>query len=107
MTVSSRRFSGCHNQGGGGTPKLTAETSSYTGASLIKVIRFTVLIVAASAIAQEYAFAQQSGTPPVQQKADDKSVFQRGLEMYQSKNFVTALRAFTEAATEGNVDAMM
>ena len=77
------------------------ETAPRSGASSIKVIRFVLVLFAISAHAQEPA------SPVIPPKANDKSVFQRGLEMYQSKNFPTAFRAFTEAATAGNVEAMM
>ena len=68
------------------------ETGPDPGASNMKVIRLALVLIAIS------ANAQQPASPVIPPKANDKSVFQRGLEMYQSKNFPTALRAFTEAA---------
>jgi len=44
-----------------------------------------------------------AGGPP----ADQKAIFQRGLEMYKAKSYANALRAFREAAESGNVEAMM
>src|SRR5271154_478504 len=84
-----------------GFPMSSRETALWRGTSHTGVVCLFLVLLAVS------ASAQQTVSPPVPPKADAKSILQRALEMYQSKTFPTALRAFTEAANAGNVEAMM
>ena len=79
-------------------------TSTMNLSSLRRLALIYVSLICASSLGQAQQAPASNPLPP---PPSEKALFNRAAEMYEAKNYRTALRAFLDAANGGNVDAMV